>query len=144
MQMFSEQLSIEVAKAHKLIANGDCVEVNSRFDINLLDPLYSLVSQVVGEQRDLLSLAISAIADLSAARFKYHESRRANMSYVTDYSLMTEYEKGELHRLKLLLPSSGQIIADAKQRVREHLLARKAKFATKVFQGSLGAGFQAQ
>lgn len=131
---FEEQLSNEVSKAIKLIAAGECIEVNSCFDIHLLNPLYNLISQITGEpDTNILSQAISAISSLSHARYSFHEAKGGNMFYTRYFDLMSDYEKTELHRLKMLLPCSGQVIAEAKARVRERLLARKAKYASKEF-----------
>lgn len=132
MDNFPELIDFECSRSKELISSGQCCEVNNCFDIHLLNPLYALVSQVSSEtQVDVLSRSISAISDLSHFRFEYHATRGANMFYTTYMDLMSDYEKAELHRLKMLLPSSGQIIADAKIRVRERLLARKSRASIK-------------
>lgn len=125
IEIFKE-FDIECINAKNLIASGQCVEVNNCLDIYLLKPLYNLVEKINQvTDTDIINHAIDALCNVSRYRFNYHESRGADMFYTSYMDLMSDHEKSELHRLKLLLPSSGQLVAEAKERIRARLLARK-------------------
>lgn len=121
-----KEFDIECINAKHLISSGQCVEVNNCLDIHLLKPLYNLVEKINEvTDTDIINHAIDALCNVSRYRFNYHENRGADMFYTSYMDLMSDHEKSELHRLKLLLPSSGQLVAEAKERIRARLLARK-------------------
>lgn len=82
----------------------------------------------INEAKSSAEKTIAKLDKLIQKRRKEHEGKISKYDIpLQDFEYLTPKEREEMHQAKLALPSSGELVSQAKQRIQARIKARKQK-----------------
>lgn len=121
-----DKIRIAVSHARELISHDQCLYFREHENMHEMEPFYELIRMVNNDSsKDLVSVAISALSSISEYRYEQNKKNGCNMIYSTYFDMLSDYEKGELHRLKQTLPTFAEVRQSARSFILERCAARR-------------------